>query len=238
MTEPPDRYVPALGYRWATPLYDAVVGLTTREPVFKSALLEQARLKAGERVLDIACGTATLTIMAKRAQPRAELTALDGDREILKLARAKAQRAGCEIRFDEADADRMAYPDASFDKVLCSLFFHHLERDAKLRTLREIGRVLKPGGQLHVADWGKAANPLMRTLFLGIQALDGFSNTADNVAGRLPEFMRQAGFAQALETRRFATLFGTLSLYRAEGPPAHWTPGDIDSGQCALKGGS
>ena len=210
-----ERYVPALGYRWLTPLYDAVVGLTTRERTFKSALLTQADLRSGERVLDVACGTATLTIMAQQAQPAVKLTALDGDSAILKLAQAKAQRAGAAIRFDQGNSDRMPYADASFDKIICSLFFHHLEREAKLRTFYEMRRVLKPGGELHVADWGRAANPLMRALFVGIQLLDGFSNTADNVAGRLPQLMSEAGFAQARETQQVSTVFGSLSLYRS-----------------------
>jgi hypothetical protein len=55
----------------------------------------------------------------------------------------------------------------------------------------------------------------MRVLFLGIQLLDGFRTTADNVAGLLPEFMLRSGFCEVVETQRFATMFGTLALYRA-----------------------
>ena len=69
MPESEQAYIPALGYRWLTGLYDPVVRLTTRESTFKPALIEQAQLQAGERVLDLACGTATLTLAAKRAQP-------------------------------------------------------------------------------------------------------------------------------------------------------------------------
>ena len=210
-----DRYVPALGYRWLTALYDPVVRATTRESTFKSALLDQAALKPAERILDLACGTATLTIAAKLREPSADIAGLDGDPEILKPAREKARDAGAAIHFDEGYSDRMPYADASFDKVLCSLFFHHLSRDAKLNTLREIHRVLKPGGELHVADWGRAANPLMRAAFLGIQLLDGFPNTGDNVRGLLPQFMLDCGLVEVTETRRYATMFGTLSLYRA-----------------------
>jgi len=215
MSASSDRYVPALGYRWLTPAYDRAVALTTREQTFKRALIEQAALQADDRVLDVACGTATLTIMAKRDCPEAQLSGLDGDAEMLKRACRKADRAGALIRFDLGMSDQMPYAHASFDKVLCSLFFHHLQRDAKLATLREIRRVLKERGELHVADWGKAANPLMRAAFFGIQLLDGFPNTSDNVAGRLPEFMRDAGFGDVSETRRFSTMFGTLALYRA-----------------------
>lgn len=208
------RYIPALAYRPLTALYDPVVRVTTRESVFKPALLRQAALQPGQRVLDVGCGTATLTIAAKQLQPAAELTGLDGDPEILRRAKAKAARAGVNIHFDEALSHRMPYADASFDVVLSSLFFHHLNRDSKIAALREIHRVLKPGGVLHIADWGKAANPLMRGLFYGIQMLDGFETTADNVAGLLPELMRGAGFREVEETRRFATMFGTISLYR------------------------
>ncbi len=212
------RYIPALAYRSLTTIYDPVVRLTTREATFKTALLRQANLQPGQRVLDLGCGTATLTIAAKQMQPQVTVTGLDGDPEILRRAKNKAAHAGVALNFDEAMSDRMPYADASFDCVLSSLFFHHLDRQSKRATLMEVRRVLRPGGALHVADWGRAANPLMRGLFLGIQLLDGFMTTADNVAGRLPEFMRECGFHDVAESARYSTLFGTLSLYRALRP--------------------
>lgn len=218
MSASSERYIPALGYRWLTGLYDPVVRLTTRESAFKSALVAQAGLRAGERVLDLACGTATLTLAAKRAQPTAELHGLDGDPEILKIAAGKARRAALEIQLRQGLADAMPYADAYFDRALSSLFFHHLTRATKQAALAELFRVLKPGGELHIADWGEARDPLMRVAFLGIQLLDGFTTTADNVRGLLPQFMRDAGFADVEETQRFATMFGTMSLYRAKKP--------------------
>lgn len=213
-----ERYIPALAYRWLTPLYDPVVRLTTREGAFKAALLAQARLQPGQRVLDLACGTATLTLAARHAQPAADITGVDGDPQILERARAKARAESADLRFDQALSHQMPYDDASFDVVLSSLFFHHLDREAKLATLREVRRVLRPGGRLHVADWGRAQNVLMRGLFLIVQLLDGFETTADNVAGRLPEFMRDGGFTDVAETGRFATPLGTVSLYSATRP--------------------
>ncbi len=93
--------------------------------------------------------------------------------------------------------------------------FHNLDRATKLAALREIRRVLTPGDQLHIADWGRAANPLMRAAFLPVQLLDGFATTADNVRGRLPALMTEAGLADTFETGRIATPCGTVSLYRA-----------------------
>jgi ubiquinone/menaquinone biosynthesis C-methylase UbiE len=213
-----DNYIPALAYRWLTPLYDPVVRWTTRESTFKPALIEQSRLASSDRVLDLACGTATLTLAAKRACPQADITGLDGDPQILERARSKAARAGLDVRFTQALSHEIPEKDGSFDVVMSSLFFHHLGRDAKLATFREIRRILHPGGWLHVADWGKASNPLMRVLFFGVQLLDGFKTTNDNVAGLLPDFMRQSGFAEVAQTRSFATPLGTIALYAARKP--------------------
>lgn len=209
-------YIPALAYRSLTGLYDPLVRITTRERRFKAALLKQAQLRAGQQILDLACGTATLTIAAKQLQPQADIIGVDGDPDILTRARIKAAKAGVALRFNESLSRELPYADGSFDVVLSSLFFHHLDRDNKLATLREVLRVLKPGAELHIADWGKAANPLMRGLFAIVQMLDGFANTSDNVAGRLPELLRASGFKQVEETQRFSTVLGSLSLYRAK----------------------
>jgi SAM-dependent methyltransferase len=115
-------------------------------------------------------------------------------------------------------AFELPYSDDSFDRVLSSLLFHHLTRENKIRTLTEVFRVLRPSGELHVADWGKAQNAFMRIAFLLVQALDGFNTTADNVSGILPDLFRSAGFEEVQQSTRYSTIFGTLSLYRARKP--------------------
>jgi len=212
------HYVPALGFHWLTPYYDALVALSTRERSFKQALIRQAGIAAGQQVLDLACGTGTLAIWLKTAHPEAAVTGLDGDPQVLAIAARKARQAKVAVRFDEGLAYQLPYPQDCFDRVLSSLFFHHLRWEDKERSARELFRVLKPGAQLHVADWGRAQNPLMRALFLPVQLLDGFANTQDNVSGRLPELLAGAGFAQVARRQRFSTLFGTLELLSAVKP--------------------
>jgi SAM-dependent methyltransferase len=218
MAQENERYIPALGYHWLTALYDPVVRLTTRETAFKPALVAQANIRKGERVLDLACGTATLTILAKQAQPAAEIHGIDGDANILKIAAGKAKAEGLDLKLRQGLADALPYADAHFDRVMSSLFFHHLTRSTKSAAFVELFRVLKPGGELHIADWGRASGPLMRAAFLGIQVLDGFTTTADNVRGLLPTLIQKAGFEDVAETQRFSTVFGTMSLYRARKP--------------------
>ena len=212
------KYVPALGFHWLTPYYDAVVGTTTRERSFKQALIKQARFEPGQRVLDLASGTGTLAIWIKQHQPRANVTGVDGDATVLSLALRKARKANVSVQFDRALSYSLPYPAAHFDRVVSSLFFHHLSWENKQRTAQELFRVLKTGAELHVADWGRAANALMRGLFLFIQLLDGFENTQDNVSGKLITLFQTAGFVVVSLRQTFGTVYGTMALYSAVKP--------------------
>jgi ubiquinone/menaquinone biosynthesis C-methylase UbiE len=212
------RYVPALGFHWLTRYYDAVVGTTARERSVKQALINQARVEPGQRVLDLASGTGTLAIWIKQHQPQAEVTGVDGDPAILSLSSRKAQKAHVSVQFDRALSYSLPYPAAHFDRVVSSLFFHHLSWENKERTARELFRILKPGAELHVADWGRPANALMRGLFLFVQFLDGFKNTQDNVSGKLVTLFEHAGFVEVLQRQTFDTIYGTMALYSAVKP--------------------
>ena len=146
------------------------------------------------------------------------MTGLDADPEVLARARRKAADAGCEIDFVEGFSTELPFANDSFDVVLSSLFFHHLMPADKRSTLAEVQRVLKPGGKLHVADWGKPGDPLMAALSLSIRAFDGFEVTAENLRGALPSLFEQAGLENAQERRRLRTTLGTLALYSARKP--------------------
>jgi len=210
-----EKYIPALSYDWLTPFYDPVVRLTTREKVFKKALVEQAKIKAKHRVLDLACGSGTLTILIKNTQPQAAIIGIDGDAKILEIAKTKAKESGVEIQFDEGMSFDLPYEDESFDRVISSLFFHHLTRDNKLKTLREVKRVLKSNGEFHIADWGLPANSLMKGSSYLIQLFDDSETTADSFNGLLPKLMTDAGFEAVEETNSFNSLFGTIRLHKS-----------------------
>ena len=102
--------------------------------------------------------------------------------------------------------------------MLSSLFFHHLMSEDKKRTIAEIRRVLRPGGELHVADFGAAANPLMNVLSRSIRLLDGVENTRDNFAGALPDMFGEGGLADARIRGQLSTVYGTLAFYSAVRP--------------------
>ncbi len=210
----PEGYVPALRFSWLTAIYDPIVRWTTRESVVKNTLVEQAGLEPGMSVLDLASGTGTLAVIIKRKFPDVDVVGVDGDAKILQIAQAKADRANVKIEFDQGLATHLPYADSSYDRVFPTLFFHHLGNSDKTRAFAEIFRVLKPGGQLHVADWGKPTNVLMRLLFYSIRWLDGFANTKDNVEDQLPNLIQRAGFDGVRIDDQFSTVFGTLTIYR------------------------
>ena len=211
-------YVPALGWDCLTPLYDPLVRLTTREMRFKNRLLDEAGIDETARILDVGCGTGTLLLLARCRAKSLLAIGLDGDMNVLAIARSKAHRHVENVALVQAFCFDIPFADNAFDRVLSSLMLHHLTRSEKVRTLQEILRVLRPGGELHVADWGRPHNLLMRLLAFSVRVGDSFARTADNVKGRLPALFRDVGFEKVSETARFATLFGTLSLYKVRKP--------------------
>jgi len=206
------RYIPALRYAGLTPLYDPVLRWLMKEGRFKGDLIRQAGIRPGQKVLDLGCGTATLTIQIKQAYPEAEVIGLDGDPRVLEIARAKAARAGVSITLDEGLSSNMPYADASIDRVVSSLLFHHLSTENKLATMAEAHRVLRPGGEMHVADFGRQRGLWSRLISTITARLE---QAGDNYAGQLPTFLHQAGFEHARETRHYPTFFGTLYLLEA-----------------------
>jgi len=208
-------YIPPLRYRALTRAYDPVAAALVREREWKEELVRQVGLQPGMRALDLGCGTGTLTLLLARSCPDAEVVGLDADEGALALARRKAEQARLEIALQRGRAEAPPFAEASFERVVTSLVLHHLPTAGKLQALARARALLRPGGTLHVADWGRPRTRLLRAAFLAVQLLDGFETTSDNVDGLLADLMRDAGFGSVEETRRYATAVGVISLFRA-----------------------
>jgi SAM-dependent methyltransferase len=210
-----NRYIPALSFRWLTPLYDPLLRWGLREGTFKRRLITQANIQPGQRVLDLGCGTGTLTILVKLLYPDADVVGLDGDPQVLEIANSKAVKAMVDISFDHGMAYHLPYSNSSFDRVLSSLVVHHLAREDKQRMMVEIDRCLRPAGELHIVDFGKPRG-VYGTLASHI--IRRMERADDNIAGLLPGMMRAAGFSNVGEQGHLTTIFGTLSLYQGSKP--------------------
>lgn len=207
-------FLPAAGRDWALPLYDPVVRWLGLGPT-RERLVDQAAISPGHRILEIGCGTGDVLLAAARRHPHAELVGLDPDPKALDRARRKIARVTARIQLDRGFSDAMPYSDQSFDRVLSSFMFHHLPADAKAKTLREVYRVLRPDGSLHLLDFagtGGGGRAFLIRIFHSDQEL------ADNAEDRVIARMREAGFRQAERVERQALFFGhvRLNYYRAQ----------------------
>lgn len=106
-------------------------------------------IPAGAQVLDVACGTGNVSIpLARRG---ARVTGIDIAPNLLEIARERAAAEGLQILFEEADAEQLPYPDATFDAVV-TMFGAMFAPQHEL-VVAECARVLKPGGLLAMANW-------------------------------------------------------------------------------------
>jgi ubiquinone/menaquinone biosynthesis C-methylase UbiE len=129
-------------------------------------VVDLAAVGAGERVLDVACGTGGLTLTAKlRAGTAGEVRGIDASPEMIAVAREKAARAGLDVGFSVGLAERLDFPEAAFDLVISRLAVHHLPQNLKTSAFAECFRVLKPGGRLLIVDFRPPANPFRKFFF-------------------------------------------------------------------------
>lgn len=169
-------------------LYDFTLWLATagKESSFRRQLLDLAGVTRGESVLDVGCGTGTLAVAAKeRVGPAGGVFGVDASPEMLRRAAAKARRAAVNVSFENAAAEALPFPTATFDIVLSVAMLHHLPEETRKRCVVEIRRVLKPTGRLLAVDFAAFAQQ-KRTLFSHLHRPHG-NATPNEVANMLAE---------------------------------------------------
>ena len=156
------------GWNKAAPIYDELWGRQLAPA--HELLIEMAAPRAGERVLDVACGTGVITFRAAEAVASGgTVVGVDISDEMVKRCRAEARRRGIgRIGFERAKADGLDYPDGTFTSVLCSLGLMYVPDPGV--ALREFLRVLRPGGQTVVAVWGARKNCGWAGIFPAVDA--------------------------------------------------------------------
>ena len=207
-------YIPAAGRDSLLRFYDPLTRLLGADRV-RSRLLDAAGVAADQQVLDLGCGTGAVSLLLAKREPGARIVGLDPDDKALARATQKARAAGANIEWRQGYAGRAPFPAHSFDHVVSSLMIHHLSSDDKRAAFRDVKRLLRPGAAFHLLDFGPPKSAFERAL---TAVFHHDARVRDNLTGRLPEWLREAGFADVREVESHRTLFGRVSLYSARNP--------------------
>ena len=183
---------PALAFHALTPLYDQATDLLGFGAPFIGRVADALPLDEAESLLDVGCGTGTLLAELGRRHPSVALAGIDADPRILVRAHEKLTSARVRATLVHAYAQHLPFPAGTFDAVVSTLIFHHLSTPLKHAALREIHRVLKPGGRFLLADFGRPQTVLQWTLLSIGRLFDGIESTRANLQGRLPVMLSAA----------------------------------------------
>ena len=167
----------------------ATIGFLGRRRRVYDDLVTLSGARPGQRVLDVGCGTGYFSRRAAPAvTPGGQVVGIDPSLPVIEYA---ARRAPANCTFRTASAQELPFGDASFDVIISSLAFHHLPDGDRLVALREMRRVLRPGGRLLLVDYGRVPHHLRLAKALGMA-----SGHADRHApsSELPGLAEQAGF--------------------------------------------
>jgi len=142
----------SLFYGWGSHIYDVLMVRLGRG-LYQRVIGDIAPVLSEGKVLDAGTGPGTLAREIARRQPRLQVYGIDLSEDMIRLARAHAKREQLEkrVHFDTGNVAQLPYPDHSFDLVVSTISMHHwyeLEQ-----PLRELYRVLRPGGRLWIYDF-------------------------------------------------------------------------------------
>ena len=220
------EFLPAMSRSWLVPWYDLTARLRGLGRLYRRTV-ELARIRPGQRVLDVGCGTGNLSREVLRAAPDAVVTGLDPDGESLRRAARKLRRRRRgEITLVRGFAHRLPVPDASQDHVVSSLALHHVPAAEKERLAAEIARVLRPGGRVTIADFGgdhasahgHGAPSAHEAASEHGHGPGSGTHDADNADGGIERLLTAAGLADARTLERMPMLGDSVVFVQASRP--------------------
>ncbi len=200
-----------LGPSWFTGAYDP---LTARWPAgnkMRETVIEALQLRSDERLLELGCGSGRLAIQVKHRWPGVHITAVDGNRDIMNVARSRARDAGVDIDFVLGDFTTCPL-EGTYDRVYSTLVMHHLTLEAKREVFARIRGLLADDGRFVVADFSRHRGS-------GQALLSKLSSLSDPLRGKQPhrdgtfELAMQESFNTVRSLAQIPSVFGTIEVW-------------------------
>lgn len=161
------------------------------EESLRRLTIDKMDLKPGQKVLDVCCGTGTLCAMiAEEMGSDGEVVGVDLSENMLKKAENKSE---ADIQFCYANAEEIPYADGYFDRASVTFGLHEMPHPVRMNVLREMRRVLKPGGKIIVLDYAYPKRTLAVLLFKVWMLVEG-ETARDFIRRDLSSMIRDAGF--------------------------------------------
>jgi ubiquinone/menaquinone biosynthesis C-methylase UbiE len=173
--------------------YDSYMRKITfgRESNLRDITVKLAHVSMGDTVLEVGCGTGTLTLAVKRqVGPAGKVFGIDIIPGMIEASQRKAAVANEKITFQLGSIDAIPFPASRFDVVICSFTIFHMSDETRQKGIAEIFRVLKPNGHLFVLDIALPARPFPRAI---AKVLLGFMIT--HKLEELIPLMKESGFS-------------------------------------------
>lgn len=178
------------------------------ESTFRRRCVKFASLTAGDRILDVCCGSGELTTVIARQGCTGRVVGVDTSRSALDMARARNGRVP--VTLIRASGDSLPFRSSGFDRCFISFGLHHMLTEGRQKALAESHRVLAPEGTLHVIDYNLPERGIRRLAAIASVRLDQSKEAREMLrTGKLVTEIRRAGFDIA---RRRLTCQGTVQL--------------------------
>ena len=191
-------YIPPMHLDFLTPIYDlgcSLMGLGRR---FRYAIIDRLGITGAEKVLDAGCGTGALLMALKERYPSVSAEGLDPAESALEIAKRKSARNGLDIKWHHGFMEELPFEDDSFDIVVSTLAFHHIDPEKKLQALKECRRVLKPAGRMVLVDVSPDDTGIFGRMIYKILSMLEHLMKVD----RIMAMMKESGFSEVRNAER------------------------------------
>jgi ubiquinone/menaquinone biosynthesis C-methylase UbiE len=207
-------------------MLENLISLGRRRAIL-AATLEAGDLRPGDRMLDVGCGTGELVLAAALVvtdggrrpdeqsvgQSLGQALGIDATPGMIEIARRHAREVGISARFELGVAEYLPLLDKSVDVVTSTFFFHHLPTDLKHAAVREMWRVLAPGGRMVITDYGRVRGILGRIASFPMQ-INFHEYVRPQLDGQLERILEQEGLGRPRVARAFLGYITVLQLVK------------------------